>query len=305
MIGFIIRRLFQAIVLIKCVLIFIFLLLHLTGDPVSVMAPDDATQEDLVRLRQQMGFDKPLLTQYVKFFTGALRGDFGESFEHGEPALKIVLERLPATLQLAFTAFFISVFVGIPLGCLAALKENTVYDQSLMVGTVLGQAVPNFWLALMMILVFSVYLGILPSFGRGGPANLIMPAFAAASFQMARLARLMRSEMLEILRQDYIQTARSKGVTEKSVLFRHALKNCAIPIVTVLGLDLGIMLGGTVIIETVFAWPGVGRLTVQAIHNRDFPIVQVSVFLLASIFVAINFFVDIIYTYLDPRIQYK
>lgn len=180
MIGFILRRLLQAIVLIKFVLVFIFLLLHLTGDPVSVMAPDEATKEDLIRLRQQMGFDKPLLTQYKKFFFGALQGDFGESFEHGEPALKIVLERLPATLQLATTAFLISVFLGIPFGCLAALREKSTFDQILMAGTVLGQAVPNFWLGLMMILVFSVHLGILPSFGRGGPANLIMPAFAAA-----------------------------------------------------------------------------------------------------------------------------
>lgn len=304
MIGFILRRLFQAVVLIKFVLVFIFLLLHLTGDPVSVMAPDDATKEDLIRLRQQMGFDKPLLTQYVKFFSGALRGNFGESFEHGEPALKIVLERLPATIQLASVAFLVSVILGIPLGCLAALREKSAFDQFLMAGTVLGQAVPNFWLGLMMILVFSVNLGLLPSFGRGGPANLIMPAFAAASFQMARLARLMRSEMIEVLRQDYILTARSKGVVEKLVVFKHALKNCSIPIVTVLGLDLGIMLGGTVIIETVFAWPGVGRLTVQAIQNRDFPIVQVSVFLLASIFVLINMMVDIVYTYLDPRIEY-
>lgn len=271
----------------------------------SVMAPDDATQEDLVRLRQQMGFDKPLLTQYGRFFFGALRGDFGESFEHGEPALKVVLERLPATLQLATTAFLISVFVGIPLGCLAAFQENKLVDRTCMIGAVVGQAVPNFWLGLMMILFFSVYLGLLPSFGRGGAANLIMPAFATASFQMARLARLMRSEMLEVLRQDYIMTARSKGVAEMLVVFRHALKNSSIPIVTVLGLDLGIMLGGTVIIETVFAWPGVGRLTVQAIHNRDFPIVQVAVFLLASIFVVINMTVDLIYTYLDPRIQYR
>ena len=305
MTGFVFRRLIQAIVLIKCVLIFVFLLLHLTGDPLTVMAPDDATQEDLMILRQQMGFDKPLIVQYARFFAGAVQGDFGKSWDQGEPALKVVLERMPATIQLALTAFVISVLIGIPLGCLAALKENTAYDQSLMAGSVVGQAVPNFWLALMMILFFSVYLRWLPSFGRGGPSHLIMPAFTAATFHIARLARLMRSEMLEALRQDYILTARSKGVRERLVVFRHALKNCSIPIVTLLGIDLGLLLGGTVIIETVFAWPGVGRLTVQSIHNRDFPVVQVSVFLLASIFVIVNLIVDVLYKYLDPRIEYR
>lgn len=305
MAKFVMRRLIQAIVLIKCVLIFVFLLLHLTGDPVAVMAPEDATQEDMARMRRLMGFDKPLLVQYGHFFRHALHGDFGKSFEHGEPALKIVLERLPATVELTAVAFLFSVLVGLPLGCLAALKEDTLLDRFCMVGAVLGQAIPNFWLGLMLILVFAVYLGLLPSFGRGSTAHLIMPALTAASFQMARLARLMRSEMLEVLRQDYIMTARAKGVAEVAVVFRHALKNSAIPIVTVLGLDLGIMLGGTVIVETVFAWPGVGRLTVQAIQNRDFPIIQVSVFLLASIFVLINMVVDIVYTYLDPRITYR
>jgi peptide/nickel transport system permease protein len=181
MTGFIIRRLFQAVILIKCVLVFIFMLLHLTGDPVMVMAPDDATQEDIARLRKQMGFDKPILEQYRRFFFNALKGDFGESFEHGEPALKIVLEHLPATIQLAAVAFMISIFVGIPLGCVAALKENSLIDKGCMVGAVLGQAIPNFWLGLMMILVFAVYWGALPSFGRGTLAHLIMPAIATAS----------------------------------------------------------------------------------------------------------------------------
>lgn len=252
-----------------------------------------------------MGFDKPLIVQYSKFFLGAVQGDFGKSWDQGEPALKVVLERMPATIQLALTAFVISVLIGIPLGCLAALRENTAYDQSLMIGSVVGQAVPNFWLALMMILFFSVYLRWLPSFGRGGLSHLVMPAFTAATFHIARLARLMRSEMLEALRQDYILTARSKGVVERLVVFRHALKNCSIPIVTLLGIDLGLLLGGTVIIETVFAWPGVGRLTVQSIHSRDFPVVQVSVFLLASIFVVVNLIVDILYKYLDPRIDFR
>ena len=305
MTGFIVRRMFQAIVLMKFVLIFVFLLLHLSGDPARIMLPDDATEEDIAELRNEMGLDKPLLTQYLIFFRNVLHGNFGESFEHGESALKVVLEHLPATIELASAAFIMSVIIGLPFGCIAALKENTVYDKGLMFGAVLGQAVPDFWLGLMMILLFSVKLGWLPPFGYGEPVHFIMPTIAAGVFHTARLARLMRSEMLEVLRQDYILTAYSKGLAEKVVLFQHALKNSAIPIVTILGLDLALTLGGTVITETVFAWPGVGRLTVAAIHHRDYPIVQAAVFLLALGFVVINLLVDIIYTYLDPRIQYR
>lgn len=305
MTGYIIRRAIQAVILIKFVLVFVFLLLHLTGDPVRVMAPDGATEQDIDQLRREMGLDKPLLVQYGIFFRGAIGGNFGISFEHGESAMKVVFEHIPATVELAVSAFLISIIVGIPLGCLAAFRENTIYDQSMMFGAVLGQAVPDFGVGLMMILVFSVFLGWLPPFGRGGWSHLLMPAVAASLYHMARLARLMRSEMLEVIRQDYITTAYSKGVTSTSVIFRHALKNASIPIVTVLGIDLALTLGGTVIIETVFAWPGVGRLTVQAIHNRDFPIVQAAVFLMASTFVIINMVVDIIYTFLDPRIEYR
>ncbi|MFC1492189.1 ABC transporter permease [Nitrospinota bacterium] len=305
MAGYIIQRLFMGIILLKCVLIIIFLLLHMTGDPALVMAPEDATQEDIARIRHLMGFDKSLFTQYSIFFNRVIQGDFGESWNHGESALKIVLERLPATIELAVAAFILSVVIGVPLGILAAYKENSLLDRSCMAGAVLGQAVPNFWMGLMLILGFGVFLRVLPASGRGGIENLILPALAAGFYHTARLARLMRSEMLEVLRQDYIQTARSKGLPEMSVLFRHALKNSAIPIVTVLGMDLGILLGGTVIIETVFAWPGVGRLAVQAIHGRDFPVVQVTVFILASMFVLINLLVDIIYIFIDPRIEYR
>ncbi|MDP6559085.1 MAG: ABC transporter permease, partial [Candidatus Binatia bacterium] len=217
----------------------------------------------------------------------------------------LVLSHMPATVELAGTAFIVSIIVGLPLGCLAALREKSFLDRTCMIGAVLGQALPGFWLGLILILVFAVHLRLLPSFGYGSWAHLIMPGIAASVFHTARLARLMRSEMLEVLRSDYILTARSKGLIESVVLFRHAMKNSAIPIVTVLGLDLALTLGGTVIIETVFAWPGVGRLTVEAIHTRDFPIVQAAVFMLASIFVLINMIVDILYTYLDPRIKYE
>ena len=302
--GYVFHLLLETVVLLNLVLVFVFLLLHLTGDPVAVMMPQDATQEDIERLRRQMGFDKPFSAQFAEFYGRAVKGDFGQSWEHGEPALKVVLERFPASLELAVTAFLISILMGIPLGAVAAYKENTLYDRSCMVGTVMGQSVPDFWLGLMLIMLLSVWAGLLPSFGREGWRHLIMPAFVASTYHTARLARLMRSQMLEVLRQDYIQTARSKGLAAGIILFRHALKNSAIPIVTVLGIDLGVMLGGTVIIATKFAWPGVGRLAIESIHKRDFPVVQVTVFLLAAIFVVINFAVDILYAYLDPRIEH-
>jgi peptide/nickel transport system permease protein len=295
----------QAIFLLKLVMIIVFLLLHMTGDPVSVMMDTDATLEDIAYMKKLMGFDQPLWVQYGRFFSNAIGGDFGESIEHGEPAMGLVLERLPATLEMALGAFTFAVVIGIPFGCLAAFKEGSLYDKGCVGISVLIQAVPDFWLAIMLIMFFSVTLGILPSFGRGGWQHFIMPAFAASTYHLARLARLMRSQMLEVMRQDYIITARSKGLNEKIVLMVHALKNSAIPIVTVLGLDLGILLGGTVIIEVVFAWPGVGRLVVQAIANRDFPIVQSAVFLMASGFVIINLTVDLLYAYLDPRISYS
>ena len=260
--GFLVRRLIQSVILLKCVLVFVFLLLHLSGDPARVMLPDDATEADIAQLRNEMGLDKPLFTQYVIYFKGALRGDFGESFGHGESAFKIVLEHMPATIQLASAAFIFSIIIGLPIGCIAAIKENTFYDQGVMAIAVIGQAIPDFWLGLMLILFFSVHLQWLPPFGYEQWIHLIMPMFTAAMFHTARLARLMRSEMLEVLRQDYIVTARSKGVSEIGVVFSHAMKNSSIPIVTVLGIDLALTLGGTVITETVFAWPGVGRLTV-------------------------------------------
>lgn len=305
MAGYVFKRLVQAVVLIKCVMIIVFLMLHMTGDPVMVMLDTDATQEDIDHLRNLMGFDQPLYVQYARFLSNALRGNFGESTEHGESAMGLVLEHFPATIEMAVGAFAFAVIIGIPFGCLAAFKEGSAYDKSCVGVTVLIQAIPDFWLAIMFIMFFSVTLGLLPSFGRGGWEHFIMPAFAASTYHLARLARLMRSQMLEVMRQDYITTARAKGLNEKIVIMVHALKNSSIPVVTVMGLDLGILLGGTVIIEVVFAWPGVGRLVVEAIANRDFPIVQSAVFILASGFVLINLGVDIVYAWLDPRISYE
>ena len=301
--SYVFKRLIQAIFLLKLVMVIVFLLLHMTGDPVTVMLDTDATLEDIARLKKLMGLDQPLHVQYGRFFMNALSGNFGESIEHGEPAMALVLEHFPATIEMALGAFIFAAVIGIPFGCLAAFKEGSLYDKSCIGVTVLIQAIPDFWLAIMFIMFFSVILGVLPSFGRGGWEHFIMPAFAASTYHLARLARLMRSQMLEVMRQDYIMTARSKGLNEKIILMVHALKNSAIPIVTVLGLDLGILLGGTVIIEVVFAWPGVGRLVVESISTRDFPVVQAAVFLLASGFVIINLTVDLLYYAVDPRLR--
>jgi peptide/nickel transport system permease protein len=252
-----------------------------------------------------MGFDDPLIVQYGRFLKGALRGDFGLSFRHNQPALQLVWDRMPATVQLTLAAMLISVSIAVPIGILSAVKRNSLLDHVGMVIALLGQSMPVFWLGIMLILIFGVKLRLLPSFGMGGIDHLILPALTLGMFTMARTARLTRSEMLEILGQEYIRTARAKGVPPWSVILRHALKNAAIPIVTVIGLEMGTLLGGAIITETIFAWPGVGRLTVQAIYNRDFPVVQAAVFTLACIFVLINFVVDILYTYLDPRVRYE
>jgi len=283
----------------------VFLILHLTGDPAALLLPPDATAEDIARFRKSMGFDDPVAVQYVRFLKGALRGDFGESLRHGEPAMGLVVERMPATFELAGAALLLALCLAIPAGIISAVKRNTLVDYVSTVVALLGQAMPTFWLGIMLILVFSVRLSWLPSSGRGDLQHLILPAITLGLFTTARITRLTRSGMLEVLGQDYIRTARAKGVSEPPVVWKHALKNASIPIVTIVGIELGTLLGGSVITETIFAWPGVGRLSVQAIFNRDYPVVQAAVFLLASTFVIVNLLVDVVYTYLDPRIRLR
>jgi peptide/nickel transport system permease protein len=303
--SYLLRRLWQSLLVLFGVSVVVFLILHLTGDPAALLLPPDATAEDIARFRTAMGFDDPVAVQYLRFLKGAVRGDFGESLRHGEPAMPLVVERLPATFQLAGAGLLIALALAIPAGIISAMKRNTAVDYIATVSALLGQAMPTFWLGIMLILVFSVRLNWLPSSGRGGLEHLILPAITLGLFTTARITRLTRSGMLEVLAQDYIRTARAKGVGESPVVWKHALKNASIPIVTIVGIDLGTLLGGSVITETIFAWPGVGRLSVQAIFNRDYPVVQSAVFLLASTFVIVNFLVDIVYTYLDPRIRYR
>jgi ABC-type dipeptide/oligopeptide/nickel transport system permease component len=299
------RRLAQSLLVLFGVSFVVFCILYLAGDPALVLLPPDATAEDVRRFREAMGFGDPFLVQYGRFLAGALQGNFGQSLRHGEPAFGLVIERMPATFELSGAALAVALCLAIPAGIVSAVRRNTALDYISTVMALLGQSMPTFWLGLMLILVFSVWLNLLPSSGRGTLPHLLMPALTLGLFTTARIMRLTRSGMLEVLGQDYIRTARAKGVSDPPVVLKHALKNAAIPIVTIVGIELGTLLGGAVITETIFAWPGVGRLSVQAIYNRDYPVVQAAVFLLASTFVLVNLLVDVVYTYLDPRIRLR
>jgi ABC-type dipeptide/oligopeptide/nickel transport system permease component len=301
--GYILKRLFHSIFVLVGISLVVFIILHLTGDPAALLMPMDATPEQVAQFRQEMGFNDPIILQYWRFFKGTLRGDFGQSFRHDQPALELVVERMPATIQLTLAAMVIALLVAIPVGIFSAIRRNSLLDHIGMTGALLGQSTPVFWLGIMLILIFSVTLQWFPSSGRGEIQNLVLPAITLGMFTMARTARMMRSSMLEVLGQEYMKTAKAKGLNPGMVILKHALKNAAIPVVTIIGMELGTLLGGAVITETIFAWPGVGRLAVQAIYNRDYPVVQAAVFLLASIFVLVNLAVDLLYTYLDPRVK--
>jgi peptide/nickel transport system permease protein len=303
MLGYVVRKVFHTAFVALGVVTLAFAALRLSGDPAATMLPGDASVEELVALRHQLGLDGPLWLQYVQFLGGALTGDFGTSFRHQQPALPLVLERLPATLELAGAALALAVALALPLGILAAVYRGRLLDVLAMAFAVVGQATPYFWMGIMLILVVSVELGWLPTSGRGGVERLILPAVTLGTHFAASLARLTRTSMLEVLGQQFVTTARAKGLSEWSVVLGHALKNAAVPVVTLIGLQFGTLLGGAVVTETIFAWPGVGRLAVQSVFVRDYPVVQAGVFVLALTFVAINLLVDLLYGVLDPRIR--
>ena len=282
----------------------VFGLLHLTpGDPASLILGEQATPEQIRDLRRALGLDEPLVTQYARFLGHAVQGDFGVSIRAQRPTLDVVLERLPATLLLTAGAFTFALCVGMPIGVVSAVKRLSIWDHGSMALALMGQSMPVFWLGLMLIIVFSVHLRWLPVSGAGTAQHLVLPAVTLGTFLIGLIIRLTRSSMLDVLGQDYVRTARAKGLAEWSVIVRHALRNAMIPVVTLLGLQLGILLGGAVITETVFAWPGVGMVTVTAIHQRDYPVVQCAVFISAVLVVSINWAVDVLYHFLDPRIR--
>jgi peptide/nickel transport system permease protein len=303
--NYIIRRLIYAVGVILGVSVIVFALMHLSGDPAALFLPPEASAEDIDEFSHAMGFDQPVLLQYALYLSRALRGDFGMSLMHARPALGVVLERVPATAELGATAMFIGLAIGVPSGLLSALKKDSVVDSATTVLTLLGQAVPNFWLGIVLILVFAVNLRLLPASGRGGPQSLILPGFTLGAYPAAVIARLLRSELLEVLSRDYIVVARSKGLRERVVVYRHALRNAAIPVVTVLGLQIGRILGGAMIVEQVFGYPGMGRLVLQAIANRDYAVVQAFVIIAALVVTGANLSTDIAYMILDPRIRYE
>lgn len=305
MTTYILRRLLHTALVALAALVVIFVLVRLSGDPAQLMAGIDATPEDVAELRHRMGLDRPIYVQLTTFVWHALQGDLGDSLRYSGPALSIVLERLPATIQLTAAAMVLTVALAVPIGLIAATHRGKLVDQIVMVLALLGQTIPVFWLGIILVLLFSVRIHWFPTGGRGGLDNLVLPAITLAAFNIARVARLVRSEMLEIMSEDFIRVARSKGLVERAVVLRHALKNAAIPVVTIVGLQVGHLLGGAVITETVFAWPGVGRLLVQSIQFRDFPVIQVAVLLLALTVAVINLLVDLSYAWLDPRIRYR
>jgi len=298
-----VRRLLTAGLVILGVSAAVFVIIRLTGDPLAFLLSPTASQEDARHLRELLGLDRAIPVQFWRFLTHVVVGDFGLSFLYDEPALGIVLERVPATLELGLTAFTLTVLMGLPLGVLSVRRQETLPDYVTSVLTAIGQALPNFWLGSMLILFLAVEIRWFPTAGRGTAWHLVLPAFTLACQPISRLARLTRSELLDILGRDYIRTARAKGASEGTVYYRHAMKNVAIALVTILGLDLGYLLGGTVIVETVFGWPGVGRLLIEAVSRRDFPVVQTAVFSIACLVVLINFVTDLLYAVLDPQVR--
>ena len=301
--AFIIRRSLLSVFVVLAVSFVVFILTFLSGDPAVLMVSPNATAEDIEQFREQAGFNDPLLEQYWRFLSNAVKGDFGVSLRHHQPTLPMVLERLPITFQLSLFAMGLTIITAVPLGVISAVKRGSVLDAFTMSFAVFGQSMPNFWLGILLIMFFSVRLRLLPSFGQGTFGHLILPGATIALNQTATIARLVRSNLLDVLSADYIRTARGKGLAERVVLFQHALRNSMIPVVTVIGLQFGYILGGAVVIETVFSWPGVGLLVVNAIYNRDFPLVQAAVFVLSVLIVLINVLVDILTSVLDPRIR--
>ena len=304
--NYILRRLLLTLPVIWGVSTLVFLFIHLIpGDPVQVMLGESAKLADVEELRRGLGLDKPLHEQYALFIKGLLTGNLGHSIHTGQPIFKTILERIPATLELMVSSMVVALLISIPLGVISASKQYSVIDNGSMFFALLGISMPNFWLGPLLILLFSVNLGWLPVSGRGGPQHLILPAITLGTALAAILTRMTRSSVLEILHEDYITTARSKGLREGIVIFKHALRNALIPVITIIGFQCGALLSGALITETVFAWPGLGRLTIMAIQKRDYPLVQGCVLFISFSYVFVNLLTDMAYAWVDPRIRFE
>ncbi len=304
--NYILRRLLLIIPVVWGVSTLVFLFIHfIPGDPVQVMLGESAKPADVEELRRSLGLDQPLPAQYVLFLKGLVTGNLGRSIHTGQPILTTILTRIPATLELAIAAMFVALVMAIPLGVLSASRQYSWLDNSSMFFALLGISMPNFWLGPLLILLFSVHLNWLPVSGRGGLRHLIIPAITLGNALAAKLTRMTRSSVLEILHEDYITTARSKGLREGIVIFKHALRNALIPVITVIGLQCGALLSGALITETIFAWPGLGRWTITAIQKRDYPLVQGCVLVISLSYVLVNLLTDLTYAWVDPRIRFE
>jgi peptide/nickel transport system permease protein len=305
MLQYVANRIVLTLPVLAGILLVSFMLTHISGDPTDLILPADATEAARQAFREKHGLDQPVWVQFASFSWHALKGDFGNSLRFGNSAISLVTERLGATTELAVAALTLAVVIGVPAGVVAAYWRNTPVDIAVRGLTLLGQAVPSFYLGILSIVIFAVWLGWLPTGGRGTWGQLFLPAATLSLNIVALIARVTRSCMLDVLGQDYIRTARAKGLGETPVVWIHALRNAFIPVLTVIGLQVGFLMGGVIVTETVFSWPGVGRLAVQAIYARDFPVVQAVVFLFAMVFVIVNLVVDLLYAALDPRIRYR
>jgi len=303
MLRYILQRLGQSVLVMFGVSLLIFYSLHLTGDPAAVMMPPGSSQQVIDNFRHSMGFDRSLTWQYWHYLTGVLQGDLGESLRYSQPVTELIGQRVPATLLLAITALLWSTVAGLLLGIVSALYQNTLWDLVSRLLAFSGQAVPVFWLGLLLIIAFSLNLRWLPSGGYGSASQLVMPAISLGAYYMSAIARLIRASLIDVLQQDYIRTARAKGLSRWRIVVRHGLRNALIPVITVQGMYFASLLGGALVTEIIFAWPGIGRLAVQAIQNRDFPLVQAIVLLAALVFVGINLIIDLLYVVLNPRIR--
>jgi peptide/nickel transport system permease protein len=318
-IGWLFRRLLQALFVVLAMTVIVFIGVNVIGNPVEILVPPDADQAERMRVIAQLGLDKPLWQQYLSFLSGALHADFGKSFVFSEPALQVILQRMPATLELAICAVLLAIVIGIPLGLYAGLKPDSIFAKAIMAGSILGFSLPGFWVGLLLIMVFAVQLGWLPSSGRGatrallgiqwsfltmdGLAHLVLPAFNLALFKVSLVMRLVRAGVREVLPQEYIKFARAKGLSERRVIFVHVLKNIMIPVVTVIGLEFGSTIAFSVVTESIFAWPGMGKLIIDSINMLDRPMIVAYLILIVALFVTINLVVDFLYTVLDPRVR--
>jgi peptide/nickel transport system permease protein len=304
MVRYLAGRIFQALLGLIFIATLVFLLVRTTGDPGRILTSEFAPVEVQEEIRERLGLDQPLYVQYATYMAGLATGDLGSSF-NGEPVIDILLERLPATASLAFTAMLVAVLLGIPLGVLSAVYQGSPVDIFSRTVALFGQSVPSFWLAIMLVLIFAVILGILPVAYSVGPESYVLPSIAVGWAAVAGIARLVRSSMLDVLGSDYVRMARAKGLPSHVVVLKHGLRSAIVPVLTFSGLVLGSFLNGSVVVETVFAWPGIGQLTLDAVNGRDFPVVQGAVLMIAVFFITINLAVDVLYAVMDPRIRYR